>query len=184
MDSFWKDALWQQFGAAITMLENTLVACPASLWRECLWSAPSDHPLLQEDAAFWSITYHILFWLDVYLTGSHESFAPPVPFTLNEINPASAFPRQPYTRDELHGYLVHLRQKCQTTIAELSDEHAHQQVAFPWLEGISMSFLELQLFNMRHVQDHAAQLSLFLGQHAIPGEVLDWVPRAKDEADL
>ncbi|GHO70942.1 hypothetical protein KSC_098340 [Ktedonobacter sp. SOSP1-52] len=35
--------LWQQFGAAIDMLENALLACPASLWRECLWSAPSDH---------------------------------------------------------------------------------------------------------------------------------------------
>jgi len=47
-----------------------------------------------------------------------------------------------------------------------------------------MSILELQLYTMRHVQEHAAQLSLFLGQHAIPDEALDWVPRAKDEAGL
>jgi hypothetical protein len=32
---------------------------------------------------------------------------------------------------------------------------------------------------MRHVQEHAAQLSLFLGQHGIPDEALDRVPRAK-----
>jgi hypothetical protein len=31
------------------------------------------------------------------------------------------------------------------------------------------------------VQEHAAQLSLFLGQHAIPDEALGWVGRAKEE---
>jgi hypothetical protein len=135
MDSFWKNALWQQSGAAIDMLENAVVACPASLWREPLWGAPSDHPQ-SEDAVFWYVTYHTCFSLDVHLTGSHEGFAPPAPFTFNELDPASVFPEQPYTKDELHGYLVHLRKKCQTTIAELLDEKAHQQVTFPWLVGI------------------------------------------------
>src|SRR5438105_7370267 len=60
-----------------------------------------------------------------HLTGSREAFAPPAPFTLDE-------PERPYTKEELHAYLVHLRQKCQTTIAELSDEKAHQQFTFPW----------------------------------------------------
>ena len=184
MDPLWKTALWRQFGAAIDMLENALVACPASLWRERVFRAPSDHPQPPEDAAFWSITYHTLFWFDLYLTGSHEGFAPPAPFTLNALGPASVFPEQPYTKDELHGYLVHLRKKCQTTIAELSDEKAHQQVAFPWARGKQVSYLELLLYSMRHVQEHAAQLNLFLGQHGIPNEALDWVARAKGEASL
>ena len=181
METTFRTALWRQFGAAIDMLENALVACPASLWNQRLWSAPSDHPLPPEYAAFWSITYHTLFWLDLYLTGSLEGFAPPAPFTLAEIDPEGVLPEQPYTKDELHGYLVYLRKKCQTTIAELSDEKAHQQFTFPWPGGMSMSFLELQLYTMRHVQEHAAQLSLFLGQHAIPDEALDWVPWAKGE---
>ncbi len=42
-----------------------------------------------------------------------------------------------------------------------------------------LSFFELQIYTLRHVQEHAAQLSLFLGQHSIPDEALDWVPRAK-----
>ncbi len=33
-------------------------------------------------------------------------------------------PERPYTKDELHAYLVNLRKKCQTTIAGLSDEKA------------------------------------------------------------
>jgi carboxymethylenebutenolidase len=35
---------------------------------------------------------------------------------------------------------------------------------------------------VQFLRQHAAQLSLFLGQHSIPDEVLDWVPRAKDES--
>ncbi len=180
MDPLWKTALWQQFGATIDMLENALLACPCTHWNGRLWSASSDSSLPPESAAFWSITYHTLFWLDLYLTSSREEgFAPPPPFSTDELDPAGEFPKQPYTRDELHAYLLLLRQKCQTTIAELSDEKAHQQVDYPWIEGEPVSYLELLLYNMRHVQEHAAQLSLFLGQHAIPDEALDWVPRAK-----
>ena len=179
MDPLWRTALWRQFGAAIDMLENALVACPASLWNQRLWSAQTPHPQPPEDAAFWSITHHTLFWLDLYLTGSLEGFAPPTPFTQDEFGPARVLPEQPYTREELHAYLVQLRQKCQTTMAGLSDEQAHRQVAFPWTGGKVVSFFELQLYNMRHVQEHTAQLSLFLGQHGIPDEALDWVPWAK-----
>jgi hypothetical protein len=32
MDDFWKTVLWQQFGAAIDMLENAVRACPDELW--------------------------------------------------------------------------------------------------------------------------------------------------------
>ncbi len=177
-DPLWRTALWQQFGATIDMLENALLACPSTHWHGCLWSDHSDHPLPPESAAFWYITYHTLFWLDLYLTGSFEGFAPPAPFTLDELDPAGVLPERPYTRDELHAYLVHLRKKCQTTIAGLSDEKAHHQVAFPWTRGKPMSFFELLLYTMRHVQEHAAQLNLFLGQNASDG-ASDWVSRAK-----
>src|SRR4029434_767437 len=32
MDDFWKTVLWQQFDAAIDMLENAMRACPDDLW--------------------------------------------------------------------------------------------------------------------------------------------------------
>ena len=177
MDTLLRTALWRQFGATIDMLENALLACPSTHWNGPLWSDHSDHPLPPESAAFWYVTYHTLFWLDLYLTSSLEGFAPPAPFTLDELDPAGVLPERPYTRDELHAYLVHLRQKCQTTIAGLSDEQAQQQVAFPWTHVKPMSFLELLLYNMRHVQEHAAQLNMFLGQNAIDA-ASDWVPWA------
>lgn len=180
MNSLWKTALWQQFGATIDMLENALLACPGKLWNGQLWNVPSDTSFPPEFAQFWYITYHTLFWLDLYLTGSpEEDFTPPAPFIWCELDPAIS-PGQPYTKEELHAYLIQLRRKCQTTITGLSDEQAHRQVNYPWSEGKPVSFLELQLYNMRHVQEHAAQLNLFLGQNGVE-EVSDWVPQAIDD---
>ena len=176
METTLHTALWQQFAAAIDMFENALLACPETLWQEHLWIEPEG----PEYGTFWQITYHTLCSLDLHLTGcSMEEFIPPAPFKKRSDD---VIPQQPYTRNELHTYLVMLRKKCQTTIAELSDEKERQPFTFPWPGGATISFLELQLCGMRHVQEHAAQLSLFLGQHAIPNETLDWVPRAKEEA--
>ena len=179
METTLRTALWRQFGAAIDMLENALLACPSTQWNALLWSDP-EAPAYP---TFWSLTHHTLFWLDLYLTGSLEAFAPPTPFTQDESGPSRVFPEQPYPKEELHAYLVQLRQKCQTTLLSLSDEQAQREVAFPWRWWKPMSFFELQLYTLRHVQEHAAQLSLFLGQHGIPGEALDWVPQAKEEPD-
>jgi hypothetical protein len=68
-----------------------------------------------------------------------------------------------YTREELLHYLAYCRQKCQETIGALTKEQAHRMCQFPWGE---LTFAELQLYNLRHVQEHAAQLHMFLGQQA------------------
>lgn len=180
METWWSTALWRQFGAAIDMLDNAVVACPDALWTGRLWPDPPDQPLPPGLAEFWYLTYHALFWLDLYLSGLPEGeFAPPAPFTLAELDPAGVVPEQPYTREELRSYLASVRQKAHTTLAALTDEQARRPVAYPWSERMPLSYGELQLYNLRHVQEHAAQLSLFLGQHGVPGEALDWVPSAK-----
>jgi hypothetical protein len=171
MDPTWRTIIWQQFGAAIDMLDNALRACPDQLWRDRLWNNRSEQP---EYAEFWYIAYHALFWLDFYLSGSLEGFVPPVPFTLDELNPAALLPERPYTKNELKTYLEHGRQKCQATIEGLTDEKARQRCGFSWGE---VSFSELLLYNMRHVQDHAAELNLILGQKI--GSAPGWVTRAK-----
>ncbi|MCZ7543799.1 MAG: DinB family protein [Anaerolineae bacterium] len=177
-----RTALWRQFGAAIDMLENALLACPAPLWTERLWSASPPPWFPTQFAEFWYVTYHALIWLDLYLSGlPEEEFSPPAPFAQGEVDSIEALPEQPYTREALHAYLVSLRQKCRTRLLQLSDEQARRPVAYPWSQGQSVSFLELQLYNLRHVQEHAAQLGLFLGQRAVPDANLDWVVRAKDE---
>ena len=165
-----RTALWRQFGAAIDMLENALVACPDSLWQERLWSVPPPPEFPPQFAEFWYVVFHALVWLDLYLAGlPEEEFAPPAPFAKGELDSLEALPERPYSKEELRAYLASTRQKCQTKLLELTDEQAHRPVVYPWSQGQPISYLELHLYNLRHVQEHAAQLSMFLGQHAIGG---------------
>ncbi len=180
METTWTTALWRQFGAAIDTLENVLVACPDSLWRERLWPNPPPAWFPPQFPECWYVTYHTLVWLDLYLSGvPEEEFAPPAPFAQGEIDSVESTPQQPYTKEQLRAYLASLRRKCQTALASLTDERASRSIEYPWSEGQPISYLELLLYTMRHVQEHAAHLSLFLGQHGIPDEALVTVTRAK-----
>jgi hypothetical protein len=157
----WKESTWRQYAAAIDTLENAVDACPEELWQARLWDDPASEQFFLPQ--YWYIVYHTLFWIDLYLTGSEEGFTPPEPFLLVEQNDEGPLPEKPYTKEELTSYLQHCRQKCRTTIAETSDEAAMRRCTFGWGE---VSYFELLLYTMRHVQEHAAQLSLFLGQQA------------------
>lgn len=185
MEPLWKTALWRQFGAAIDTLDNALVTCPAALWQERLWRDPPDHPQ-RPYGEFWYIAYHTLFWLDLYLSSladPTQGIAPPAPFPMAVFD-AGGTPRERlFTKEELRAYLAYARQKCHTTIEALTEEQARYPFEFPWEkgEGRPISVLELLLYTMRHAQEHAAHLSLFLGQHGVPDEALDWVPRAQGE---
>ena len=163
MDSIWKNVLWAQFGAAIDMFGNAVTACPETLWGSRL-----------QDQEFWYVSYHALFWLDLYLSDSVEGFAPPAPFTLDELDPTGLLPDRIYTKAEIQTYFDHCRQKCRTTVDGLTDERVLQKCTFGQRE---YTVLELLLYNMRHVQEHASQLSLILGQQT--GSAPGWVARAK-----
>ena len=167
MDINYRTIVWNQYGAAIDMLEDAIRLCPDHLWTAVLWKDPDDGQYGQ----FWFVAYHTLFWVDLYLTGSREGFAPPPPFIRGRL------PDQPYTKDQILVYLGECRRKCQSTVDALTDERAQRRCVFDWMQP---SFLELQLYAMRHVQEHAGQLSLFLGQHDVAG--FDWVASARDSA--
>ena len=160
------ESIWNQFGAAIDTLSNAIHLCPDHLWTVQMWKDPEDERYGQ----FWFIAYHTLFWLDLFLTGTKEGFKPPPPFI------RGALPDQPYTKEQIIAYLSVCRDKCQSTIEGLTDERAQQRCIFEWMEP---SFLELQLYSMRHVQEHAAQLSLVLGQHDVSG--FDWIASARSK---
>jgi len=145
------------------MLENAVLACPEELWGD-----RSRQP------EYWYMVYHTLFFLDLYLSGSTEGWAPPAPFNLDELDPAGILPDRVYTQAELHAYLEHCRAKCRATLENLTDEQAARHCAFPWGQ---LSFAELLLDNMRHVQHHAAQLNLILRQQT--DSAPRWVARTK-----
>jgi hypothetical protein len=151
MDDTLKHLIWRQFGAAIDMLENAIVACPETLWRD-----PSLAP------AFWNRAYHTLFFLDFYLARSADDYVPPPPFTRDELDPADVLPAEPYEKAELQDYLATGREACRRAITEMTADTAIEPWHFRWGD---MGRLELLLYNMRHVQHHAAQLNLLLRQN-------------------
>ncbi len=165
MDNTVRDSIWRQFGAAIDTLDDAIRLCPDSLWTLALWKDPENTAFGQ----IWFLAYHTVRWLDVFLAGTQEGFAPPAPFLVGRL------PQKPYAKDDVLAYLAVCRKKCQSTLASLTDERANQRCVFEWMEP---NYLELQLYSMRHVQEHAAQLSLALGQHGVEG--FDWIPRARE----
>jgi len=173
MDLSWKAAVSRQFGAAIDMLDNALRACPDELWQAQIYNEAMQRP---EFGGFWYVAYHTLFWLDFYLADTADGFKPPPPFTLSELV-ADAFPERVYTKAELQTYLEFGRDKCRAKLETTADLLVAQRCRTDWFE---MSAAELLLYNMRHVQEHAAQLSLFLGQSV--GSAPGWVAKAKRRA--
>lgn len=149
MVDFWRSAIRQQFHAAIDMLANAIQACPDSVWSG------------QGPRAFWYLAFHTLFFLDLYLSEKDEpQFRPPPPFGLSELEDEVP-PERVYEEDELLGYLEHCRKRLDTVMAGMTETWAVSPCPIPYRD---MSNGELLLYNMRHVQHHAAQLNLLLRQ--------------------
>ncbi len=167
-----KESLWKQFGASIDMLKNAIV-----LWPEENWNT---------DKKFFYMAYHTLVFLDYYLTIPPKDFSSPLPFTFTELPniPEDALddlvPDRVYSKKELLDYLQLSRNKCYSLIAGLTEEKLNERfIEEPGQGARNYSVLEILLYNMRHVQHHAAQLNLFLRQRI--NNAPHWVSRAEDE---
>ncbi len=160
-----KNIIWHQFGAAIDMLENAIDTCPENIWGNRI-----------EHSEFWYIAFHTLFYLDLYLSKSDKGFIPPAPFTLDELDERGLLPDRIYTKQELLQYLAFGREKCRKTMASMTEEEAAETCEFSWLD---LSMGELLLYNMRHVQHHAAQLNFILSRAT--GSAPRWVRRTKNQ---
>mgnify|MGYP000722281406 CR=1 FL=1 len=159
VDAEWKQMVWGQLGGAIDMLENAILACPDELWQ-------AGEPR----RALWYLTYHTLFFLDLYTLGTVDGFAPPAPFTLDELDPAGVYPERIYSRDELGAYLRECRERCRTAIAGLTQENTSRRCDFAWVQE---TYGELLMRNIRHVQHHTAQLNWVLSERT--GSAPRWV---------
>ncbi len=167
------EILWSQFGATIDMLENAIRACPEDLWGD-----PSRRPewVSRDVVGFWYVAFHTLFFLDFPLSDPNSTFAPPPPFTLDELDPAGLLPDRIYTKTELLDYLDHCRRKCRASIAELTEDKAREPRKLgSKAEG---TFVELLLYVMRHVQHHTGQLNLMLRRAT--DSAPRWVAKASD----
>jgi hypothetical protein len=142
--------IWSQLGASLDMLENAINLCPEKVWYQN--KSFSD---------FWYITYHTLFWLDFNMTESPEDFIAPKNIGETELDPKGILPEKVFSKEELKSYLKHCRIKCKTTIENLNEESINKDYKFGTIE---LTFFELLLYSMRHVQHHTGQLNLKLRQ--------------------
>lgn len=162
MIHFQKEILWRQFGASIDMLGNAIELCPEQFW--------------DNEKKFWYNAYHCLFFLDYYLTLEPKNFTPPSIFSLSEFE--DRMPERTYTKEELLYYVDFCKKKCKKIIAQLDEQNSK----LDWVnqsETMRYNIIEILLYNMRHVQHHAAQLNLILRQEI--DNATDWIYETNNE---
>lgn len=161
-----KESLWGQFGAAIDMVERAVLAVPDDLW--------------ETDKRFFYQSHHVLVFLDYYLAANPDDFTPYLPMQIAEQGEipehalGDVLPERFFSRAELLEYLAFGRSRCHALIESLTPESLSSR----WVEeggGMDYALLEIILYNMRHVQHHAAHLNMLLREtvDATPG----WVGR-------
>ncbi len=151
-----KALLAHQYDASLSMLNMAIDRCPDALWNESVASWK-----------FCQSAFHVIFLADVYLQPSDDLNAlKRQPFHLEHDAEFRGYgeledrpPTLLYEKAFVLSYLHNVRRKAQETIASESA----QVLAGP--SGFlrrKCSRAELHVYNIRHIQHHAAQLSLRL----------------------
>ena len=159
-----KQVIKSQYKASLAMLREAIRKCSGSLWLDDAYTHP-----------FWRVAYHTLVFTDLYLSVSVDRYEPWTKHIdeLESLGPmihkGGKLPRSgpAYAKDEIETY-------CDLVIggvdAAVDGLALDSQSGFSWLP---FSKLELQLYNIRHVQHHAGQIIERLRQNLNEG--VDWV---------
>ena len=162
-----KRVIQSQYHAALEMLKQAVTGCP-----ESLWDAPEDKN------RFWHVAYHALFYTHLYLQDTEKDFRPwenhrdeyqfmgPVPWPPHDLPKIG----EAYTREDVLAYFAFVRKQVQERVPALDLEAAS---GFEWLP---FGKLELQFYNIRHLQHHTAELYERLGSRA--AIEMDWIGTA------
>ena len=160
-----------QYLAGLEMLKQAVGQCP-----EALWDSPDD------STPTWHLAYHALFYTHLYLQESPQVFAAwakhraeyqfigPLPW------PPHAPPQigEPYTPAEVLEYLAFCQAEVERRVPQLQLEGPS---GFEWLP---FGRLELQLYSIRHLQQHVGELMERLGRRAgLQFPWVGWVPAAE-----
>jgi len=162
-----KKVIIDQYGAALEMLRQAITKCPAARWNDP-----------QARKKFWQVAYHTLFYTHLYLHGDLKVFKPWAKHRQDyhrlESSPDQAEVAEPYSREEVLEFF----ELCwQTVVDRVSSLDLEAGSGFDWLP---FNKLELQLYNIRHIQHHAAELIEWLG--ANEGIEVDWESTAPTPA--
>ena len=147
-----------QYLSTLEMLKYAVEKCPETLWND-----PADKN------KFWQVAYHALFYTHLYLQPTEQDFRPwPKQRKAHDLSK----PADPYSKEEVLEYLAFCQQQVEERVPGLNLE---AESGFDWLP---FDKAELQVYNIRHVQQHAGELMERLGSRA--GIDVDWVGMKHD----
>jgi len=169
-----KELLAHQYEASLCALHLAIVRCPDAIWNQPVakWK-------------FCQAAFHVVFFADVYLQPSdnvdalkHQPFHIEHKAAFRDYEEMEDRPQVLlYEKPFVVSYLQNVRVKAQETIARESAEVLAGPSGFHWRK---CSRAELHVYNIRHIQHHAAQLQLRL---RMDSEVdIPWVGHAWKEA--
>jgi hypothetical protein len=144
-----KPVIASQYRASLLMLRRAVAECPETAW---------DDPAQKN--RFWHVAFHVLFYTHLYLQETEGAFAPwakhrgetqflgPLPWPPHRDPKIGA----PYSPGEILEYLDLVEDEIGRRVPAMDLDAPS---GFDWLP---FGKLELQLYNIRHVQHHAGQL--------------------------
>jgi hypothetical protein len=160
-----KTAIISQYKAALKMLMDVITKCPDELWDDNNYAS-----------SYWHIVYHALFYAAFYSSTGPETFIPWEKHKKNYnflgtigADGVSFKIENTYSKVELMDYAEMIFNNMESAVTKLNDD---EKCAFYWLP---ISTMELQLYNIRHLQHHTGQLVERLHQNGIRG--INWVGR-------
>ena len=164
MIGIFKESMLGQYEASLATLANCAENCPDEWWLE---------PVVE--LKFSQVVFHTLFFTDVYLgkdlaslkdQAFHQEHSA-IFDGYEELEPVRQ--KSIYDRSFIRSYFTHCRIKAAKVIAGESEDSLAHKPGFDWL---SFSRAEVHVYNVRHIQHHAAQLSLHLRLKI--DESIDW----------
>ena len=139
-----KSILQSQYLAALAMLKQAVVKCPPVAW---------DNP--QDRDRFWFVAYHTLYYAHRYLGAQAKGYA--------------RWEKRPHNKPGSLFSKAEILEKL-----ALVERDVKEQIPRMDLDGEAGSLanqLELQIYNIRHIQQHAGELYERLSAHRVK---LDW----------
>lgn len=154
MLEIYKRLVTNQFEAALCTLNADIDRCPEEAW---------DAPVA--NLKFCQAAFHTLFFTDFYLGPDVESlrqqeFHRQRQAMFRDYEELEDRPQVLlYERPDIKAYLGHCREKAGEVITAETVESLAGPSGFSWLK---FTRAETHVYNIRHIQHHAAQLSLRL----------------------
>jgi hypothetical protein len=152
-----KQILQSQYFAALAMLKQAILKCPPAVWDA-----------QQDKDRFWFKAYHTLFYAHKYLQINPGDFV----HWKKHRHPDG---EKPMAKEEILEYMAFVEGQVAEKIP-ITDLEAGAGFL-----GNRLSKLELQIINIRHIQEHTGELYERLGSRE--NTVLDWAEQRHNKVN-